>query len=227
MNLTMIIRYAVRETIGLIVMGVALFWPAGTIRWWPAWALLFVMLAWTVATAIIILRLHPALLAERLGPRKGSKRWDIAIVGALGITQLARYIVAGFDHRYGWSGPYPLALRLLALVVCIAGYAWFTWATASNRFFAQTVRIQTERDHRVVVAGPYCYMRHPGYMGAILWELASPIVLASSWSIIAGMLGAGLLIARTALEDRTLRHELAGYEDYTHHVPYRLLPGVW
>lgn len=221
------VRYAVRETMGLIVMGVALFWPAGTLRWWPAWALLAITVAWTVATGIVIIRVHPALLAERLGPRKGSKPWDVAIMAILGITQLARYVIAGFDHRFGWTPLYPLAAQLIALVLCIAGYSWFTWAMAANAFFSQTVRIQSEREHRVASGGPYCYMRHPGYAGAILFELASPVVLASSWALLTGLLGALLLVIRTALEDRTLRAELPGYADYASRVPYRLLPGGW
>ena len=227
MQSRLIARYALRETMGLTVMGIALFWPAGTLRWWPAWALLAVMLAWTAATAFIIVRLHPELLAERLGPRKGAKPWDTVIMSALALTQVARYVVAGFDHRFGWTPPYPLAAQLVALVVCIAGYTWFTWAMGSNAFFSQIVRIQSERDHRVASTGPYCYMRHPGYMGAILWELASPVVLASSWSLITGLLGAALLVLRTALEDRTLQAELAGYDAYARRVRYRLLPGVW
>src|SRR5512136_545669 len=100
MHRKLIARYIARETMGLVLMGVALFWSAGRIGWWPGWALLAVMAAWTVAMAIVILRLKPDLLAERLGPRKGAKPWDTAIMSTLGLAQLARYIVAGLDQRY-------------------------------------------------------------------------------------------------------------------------------
>jgi hypothetical protein len=86
MNKKIIVRYAVRESMGLVVMGVALFWSAGKINWLPAWAALAVMLAWITATAIVILRFNPALLAERLGPRKGAKAWDTSILEMLGLT---------------------------------------------------------------------------------------------------------------------------------------------
>ncbi len=105
------VRYCVREAAGLTVMGLALFWSAGRVDWWPAWATLVVMLGWILATAIVILRVQPGLLAERLGPRKGAKPWDIAIMSVLGMAQLARYIVAGLDQRYGWTGGMPVALR--------------------------------------------------------------------------------------------------------------------
>src|SRR5512143_670524 len=103
MDSRIVARYAVREITGLAVMGVALFWSAGRTDWWPAWASLGIMLSWIAVTAVVILRFNPALLAERLGPRKGAKTWDTAILSTLGISQLARYIIAGLDQRYVWS----------------------------------------------------------------------------------------------------------------------------
>jgi isoprenylcysteine carboxyl methyltransferase (ICMT) family protein YpbQ len=227
MNTKLIARYAIRETLGLVVMGVALFWSAGQIDWWPAWASIAVMLAWITATAIVIFRFNPDLLAERLGPRRGAKPWDTAIMSIIGLTQLARYIVAGLDQRYGWTGGFPLAAQIAALTVCVLGYALFVWATASNTFFSQIVRIQSERGHAVATGGSYHYMRHPAYLGAILYELAVSVLLASWWALIVSGLNAILLILRTALEDRALQAELTGYVDYARQVCYRLLPGIW
>jgi protein-S-isoprenylcysteine O-methyltransferase Ste14 len=227
MDWKLIVRYAVRETMGLVIMGVALFWSAGRIDWWAAWAAIAVMLAWTVATAIVILRTNPALLAERLGPRQGAKPWDTAILSLLGLTQLARYIVAGLDQRYGWTGGLPLSAQIAALIVCLLGYALVVWATASNAFFSQIVRIQSERSHAVATGGPYRYVRHPAYLGAFLYELAVPVLLASWWAFIPSALAALLLVLRTALEDRTLQAELAGYAGFARRVRYRLLPGCW
>jgi protein-S-isoprenylcysteine O-methyltransferase Ste14 len=227
MDTKLIARYAIRETMGIVIMGVALFWSAGRMNWWPAWASIAVMLAWIVATAIVIFRFNPDLLAERLGPRKGAKPWDTAIMSVLGLMQLVRYIVAGLDQRFGWTGGFPLAAQVAALIVCALGYALFVWATASNSFFSQIVRIQSERGHTVATGGPYGYVRHPAYIGAILFELAVPVLLASWWVLIASGLSVCLLILRTALEDRTLQAELTGYVDYARRVRYRLLPGIW
>jgi protein-S-isoprenylcysteine O-methyltransferase Ste14 len=227
MDTKLIARYAIRETMGIVVMAVALFWSAGQIDWWPAWASIAVMLAWITATAIVIFRFNPDLLAERLGPRKGAKPWDTAIMSILGLTQLVRYIVAGLDRRYGWTGGFPLAAQIAALTVCVLGYALVVWATVSNSFFSQIVRIQSERGHAVATGGPYHYVRHPAYVGAILYELAVPVLLASWWALIASGLNAILLILRTDLEDRTLQAELTGYADYARQVRHRLLPGMW
>jgi protein-S-isoprenylcysteine O-methyltransferase Ste14 len=212
---------------GLVIMGVALFWPARRLDWWAAWAALAVMAAWSVATAVVIFRFNPGLLAERLGPRKGARSWDLAIMSIVGLLQLARYIVAGLDQRYGWTGGFPLAAQGAALVLCGLSYALVVWATASNAFFSQIVRIQSERGHTVATGGPYCYVRHPAYVGAILYELAVPVLLASWWAGIASGVSVPLLILRTALEDRTLQTELSGYAEYAHQVRYRLLPGIW
>jgi protein-S-isoprenylcysteine O-methyltransferase Ste14 len=227
MDTKLIVRYAIRETLGLVSMGLALFWSAGKIDWWPAWAAIDVMAAWILATAIVIFRLDPTLLAERLGPRKGAKPWDTAIMSIVGLIQLARYIVAGLDQRFGWTGGLPLAAQLAALTLCALGYALFVWATASNAFFSQIVRIQSERGHTVATGGPYRYVRHPAYAGAIVYELAVPLLLASWWALLLSGLNAILLILRTALEDRALQAELAGYVEYTRQVRSRLLPGIW
>ncbi|HEY3312845.1 MAG TPA: isoprenylcysteine carboxylmethyltransferase family protein [Anaerolineales bacterium] len=227
MNKKIIARYALRESMGLIMLGVALFWSAGRIDWWQAWATLAVNLGWILGTATAILSTNPDLLAERLGPRKGAKGWDTAILGALGLLQLARYIIAGLDQRFGWSAGFPLAVQIGAIGVCILGYALFVWAVASNSFFSQSVRIQSERGHAVAAGGPYHYLRHPSYLGAILYELAVPFLLGSWWAFLIGLVSAGLLVLRTALEDRTLQAELGGYGEYARQVRQRLLPGIW
>ena len=228
MNTKLITRYLLREALSLVGMGVALFWSAGRIDWWPAWAALAVMFVWIAGTAIVVLRLNPALLAERLGPRKGAKSWDTAIVSTIGLVTLVRYIVAGLDQRHGWTGGLPVAAQIAALAVCAVGNdLLFLWAVTSNAFFSQVVRIQSERGQTVVTGGPYRYVRHPAYIGEILYELAVPVLLASWWAMIPSGLAAILLILRTALEDRTLRAELAGYADYARRVRYRLVPGIW
>lgn len=176
---------------------------------------------------MVILRFNPELLAERLGPRKGAKFWDMAIMSIFGLATLARLVIAGLDQRYGWTSDFPMAAQIAALVVCALGYAIVVWATASNAFFSQIVRIQSERGHAVATGGPYRFIRHPAYVGTVLFELAVPVLLASWWALVLSGLNAVLIVFRTALEDRTLQAELIGYADYAHNVRYRLLPSIW
>ncbi len=227
MNKKLVANYIVREVAAVIAMGVILFWSAGQVDWWQAWAALGVMLAWTVATDIIIFRFNPALLPERLEPGRGAKSWDVALMSTVRLLQLGRYIVAGLDRRFGWTGDFPVGAQIAALGVCTLGYALVAWATASNAFFSQVVRVQSERGHTVVTAGPYRYLRHPAYLGAVLFELAVPVLLSSWWAGLLSGLNVILFIVRTALEDRTLQTELDGYADYARRARYRLLPGIW
>ena len=102
-----------------------------------------------------------------------------------------------------------------------------TWAESVNKFFEPTVRIQTDRGHKVIDTGPYALVRHPGYVAACLLFMGMPLALGSLWALIPAVLSCLLLVVRTILEDRTLREELSGYEEYTQRVRYRLIPGVW
>jgi protein-S-isoprenylcysteine O-methyltransferase Ste14 len=102
-----------------------------------------------------------------------------------------------------------------------------TWAMAVNNYFSLVVRIQKDRGHTVVTGGPYHYVRHPGYVGGILFQLGTPLLLGSMWALIPAGLTVLLLVVRTALEDRTLLKELEGYQEYAQQTHYRLLPGLW
>jgi protein-S-isoprenylcysteine O-methyltransferase Ste14 len=148
-------------------------------------------------------------------------------MSAIGLLGLVRLLVAGFDQRYGWTGDFPMAAQIVALILAAAGYALGVWATASNAFFSQIVRVQSEREHAVATGGPYRFVRHPAYTGTILFELAVPVLLASWWALVPGLINVVLFVVRTALEDRTLQAELGGYVDYARQVRYRLLPRIW
>ncbi len=222
-----VMRWVVRETMGVVMLAVLLFLAAGTLNWIAGWAIVIVMAGWVTATAIVVIPRYPELLAERVGPRKGSKTWDTVLLSMYGLVMLIMWIVAGWDLRYSWSSGIGPIAQIVAMLIVIAGHALVVWATGTNAFFSQVVRIQRERGHTVVDGGPYQYMRHPAYMGAILLVLGAPLMLGSWWALIPGVVGAVLMIVRTALEDKTLHAELPGYAEYAQHTRYRLLPGVW
>ena len=140
MNKKLIALYILDQILGIAAMGVALFWSAGRIDWWAAWAAIAVWLAFYTATDILLLRFNPELMAERLTPPKGAKSWDRAIMSIFRLTTLARYILAGLDQRYGWTVGFPVAAQLAGLVVCVLSYALLAWAMTSNAFFSQIVR---------------------------------------------------------------------------------------
>jgi protein-S-isoprenylcysteine O-methyltransferase Ste14 len=222
-----VIRWAVRETMGVVMLALLLFLAAGTVDWIAGWAMVIVIAGWVIATAIVVIPHYPELLAERVGPKKGAKTWDTVVLSLYGVTMMVMWIVAGLDQRYGWSSGIEPVAQIGAMLLVIAGHALVVWAIGVNAYFSQVVRIQTERGHIVVSSGPYRYVRHPAYAGAILLALGAPIMLGSWWALIPGAICAVLMIVRTALEDRTLQAELPGYPEFTQRTRYRLLPGAW
>lgn len=222
-----IARFLVREAMGLLMLAAILFLSAGRLDWVMGWALVGITFLWASATALVLILRSPDLIAERLGPRKGAKTWDTAIMSIVGLATIARCMVAGLDVRFGWTTGISLPFQIATLAVAVLGYALVVWATASNAFFSQIVRIQKERGHTVATGGPYRFVRHPGYVGTILFELAVPVMLGSLWALIPGGLSALLFVVRTALEDKTLLDDLDGYREYAERTRYRLLPGIW
>jgi protein-S-isoprenylcysteine O-methyltransferase Ste14 len=171
---------------------------------------------------------NPALMAERSRVQQGSKRWDVALtLFAAALLPLLSWVVAGLDVRFGWTVGFPAWLNVIGGVLFAGGYAFVIWAMASNPFFSATVRIQSERGHSVASSGPYRLVRHPGYAGAIVFQIGSSLLLGSWPSVIISIITAVLFIIRTALEDKTLQSELAGYAAYAQRTRYRLLPAVW
>jgi protein-S-isoprenylcysteine O-methyltransferase Ste14 len=223
-------KWIVQSALGLVGYVLLLFLIAGRWDWLWGWALLGVVAAFLAAHPLLLLPINPELLVEReKGIRDaGVKRWD-KVVSALaaGVMPLASWVAAALDLRWNWTGPVALPLHLGGLVVNALGYALFLWAMVSNAFFAEGVRIQDERGHSVATTGPYRHVRHPGYAGAILAQLATPFLLGSWWALLPSLASAALYVLRTALEDGTLRAELPGYATYAQSTRYRLLPGVW
>jgi protein-S-isoprenylcysteine O-methyltransferase Ste14 len=218
------IKYCV---MGLVVASV-LRLLSGRADWFRAWIYVGLTMGFQVVAETILMRLNPDLLVERSRLQKGTKAWDkwlapaVAIVGPLGT-----WCVAALDVRAHWPPIVSIWWSLAAFAVCGMGLLFTVWAMVTNRFFSATVRIQGERDHVVIDGGPYRYVRHPGYTGVLEFSIASPVALGSWLALIPAAFLASVLVVRTALEDRTLRIELKGYEEYAGRVPNRLVPCLW
>lgn len=200
-------------------------------RWnWPeAWLYVVFSSLSFVISRILVARRHPDLIAERARFMEAgdTKPWDRILAPMLALGSILILVVAGLDEFYGWSPAYSSGAKIAAFVGILLGYAFSSWALIENRFFAGTVRIQTERGHHVVSSGPYRFVRHPGYAGAALGYLLIPVLLDSTWAFIPSVLLLFVMILRTSLEDRTLQEELPGYEEFTQKTRYRLVPGIW
>jgi protein-S-isoprenylcysteine O-methyltransferase Ste14 len=224
---TIILKALPRVGIAILVFAAALFLSAGRLDWPFAWVLLAMQVA---NSAIALWTMDPELIQERMETfkgKEGTKIWDIVLVVLMGpLGTLAIMVVSGLDVRSGWS-ELVLALQVAAALMIVPALLLLHWAMRTNKFFSAVVRIQRDRGHTVVTGGPYGFVRHPGYVGGIVYCLAMPVMLGSTWALIPAASVVGLIILRTALEDGTLRKELAGYAEYASRVRYRLLPGVW
>jgi protein-S-isoprenylcysteine O-methyltransferase Ste14 len=222
-----LLRIMTRLLAFVLILAAILLTSAGRWDWAMGWVYM-TMYACVTVVAVLVVPLDPALIEERTQIKEGTKEWDkrITVVGSV-LYPLAILIVAGLDTRYAWSPKIPSMLQFTALVIALLGNLLSIWATAVNRFYSRFVRIQKERGHVVITDGPYRYIRHPGYLGQIIFSLASALALGSLWALIPGGLFAVLLVVRTALEDITLRDELEGYKAYSQSVRYRLVPVIW
>lgn len=202
---------------------------SGAWDWWQAWAFAVVYILSFVVSRILVNRRHPDLIRERARfmEAKDTKPWDKVLAPLLGIGSILVVVTAGLDKYYGWTPASSLTVNLIALFGILFGYAFSSWALIENRFFAGTVRIQTERGHHVVSTGPYRIVRHPGYAGGLFGYIFIPLLLDSYWAWIPTILLCIVMIIRTALEDKTLQEELPGYKEFAQKTKYRLLPGIW
>lgn len=201
----------------------------GRWRWWEAWLYAAIFFFGFIFSRGLAARKHPDLLQERAqsGQHTDTKSWDQLLSRLMGFGAGMVPLAVGLEHRFSGAASYSAAVEAAGLVLILAGYALGTWAMVANRYFSGTVRIQHDRGHRVVTHGPYSYVRHPGYAGALLSYAGTPLLLDGRWAFLAVGVLAVVLVLRTTLEDRALQEELEGYRDYAQHVPSRLIPGIW
>jgi protein-S-isoprenylcysteine O-methyltransferase Ste14 len=216
-----------RALIAPLAIVALLLISAGRFDYWQGWVYTALNMGLLLLT-LVVLRNSPELIQERLKPGEGMKRWDKVYFALSTPLYFVMLVVAGLDAgRFGWTGELPWPVYTASAAVYVLGHALFLWAKAANRYFSSVVRIQLDRGHTVCREGPYRYVRHPGYVGGILFGVTAPLMLGSLWAAIPQVIAALMLVARTAREDATLRAELPGYAAYAEEVRYRLLPGVW
>lgn len=224
------LRFWTRLTAVYVLHAAVLMVCGGDWVWWQAWAYSLLFISAGIAPRVWAERRHPGLMAERAQLLKapGVKSWDRLLAPLMALSLgLPLFVVAGLDHRFGWSPDFPTWLNILGLALAAAGYGAAGWAFVENRFFSAVVRIQSERGHMVCDTGPYRIVRHPGYSGSVLAPFAMVLALDSVWTLIPATAAVVIAVARTTLEDRTLQEELRGYRAYADRVRYRLFPGVY
>lgn len=205
----------------MIVMGIVLFLPAGTLRFWQAWIYWLAFSAVTFFITAYFLKKSPELLSRRMKHKeKDTTKKPPAIFNLFFIG----YFIPGIDFRFHWSSV-PVWLAITANIIAIAGYIFIIFVFNENSY-ASTI-IQVEKKQQVITTGPYSIVRHPMYLGMLILLLFTPIALGSYWAVIPFLLSVPMNIFRIKYEEEVLLRELPGYKDYCLKTRYRLIPLIW
>jgi protein-S-isoprenylcysteine O-methyltransferase Ste14 len=214
------------RSLGRALLLAPLFLAAGRIDWGRGWLYVGLIIGGIALNFALMRWKNPSLIRARIEKHDNVEPFDRTFFRISVPLTLLFFIVAGLDERYGWT---TIDRRWLAvgILLHLAGMVPIALAAMTNPFMEVAVRIQEDRGHVTVRSGPYRFVRHPMYVGLLIMFAGWPLVLDSLWAYVPLAALAAAYIVRTALEDRTLRRELPGYEDYTKITRYRLLPGVW
>jgi protein-S-isoprenylcysteine O-methyltransferase Ste14 len=216
--------------LGPFIQAALIFWIASDVQLPRVWLYVIISLVGMFGGIALVAKVNPELVNHRgqWKKKKDTKKWDKVIVPLYGIFAFyVTALIAGLDiGKYQWS-VLGSGWIIPGVVLHIIGSVLIHWAMITNKHFETTVRIQQDRGHTTITSGPYKYVRHPGYVGAIPWAITMPLIIGSGYAMIPGVIASILLVVRTALEDKTLQKELAGYSEYAKKVRYRLVPGVW
>ena len=209
-----------------VVMGLLLFVPAGTVRYWPGWAYLSIFFGAAALTTRYLMRHDPALLERRMkgGPTAETRPVEKVIMLAASAGFIAILVVSALDHRHAWS-VVPVYGVLAGDGLVAIGFYFIFLVYRENTFTSATIEIAA--DQTVISTGPYAVVRHPMYASGMLYMLGTPLALGSYWGLVPLAAMLPFLIWRLFDEERMLSEHLPGYTDYQRKVRYRLLPALW
>jgi protein-S-isoprenylcysteine O-methyltransferase Ste14 len=211
---------------GVAFFVVLLFWPAGTLNYWQAWVFIAVFIVATLVPSVYLAVKDPAALQRRMkaGPIAETRTIQKLVITGTIVAVVAVLVVSALDHRFGWSDV-PTPVVVLGNVLVGIGLGFAQLVVIQNSYAAATITV--EADQKVVSTGVYGVVRHPMYVGTLIMMVGTPLALDSYWGLLATILAVPILALRIDDEEKMLRQELDGYDEYTKKVHYRLVPGVW
>ena len=213
----------VKFSLGALMVGALIFLPAGSLGFWQGWLLMGLLFIPMLIAGFVMLFKAPDLLAKRLDAKE-KQAAQKGVLAFSGLMFVGGFVVAGLDHRFGWSRM-PVWVTVMGAAVFLLSYALYAEVLRENAYLSRTIRV--EEGQTVVDTGLYGIVRHPMYMATILLFLAMPVVLGSWWALLVFASYPAIIVVRLKDEEALLEKELAGYCDYQKKVRWRLVPFVW
>ena len=219
----LLINALIKFTCGLLMVGLLLFLPAGTLAFANGWLLMGLLFVPMLIAGFVMFFKSPAFLKKRLDAKEkqGTQKGVLAFSGLMFI---AGFVVAGLDFRFGWSAM-PDWVIVTASVLFLAAYGLYAEVMRENAYLSRTVKV--EEGQKVVDTGLYGVVRHPMYMATILLFLMIPLVLGSWYGLIAFAFYPVIILIRLTDEEDLLTRGLPGYAEYKQKVKYRIIPFIW
>ena len=208
---------------GVVLVGVLVFLPAGTMAFWNGWLLMGLLFVPMLLAGIVMMIKSPELLRKRLDVKE-KQRDQSAVVKLSGLMFVVGFIVAGLDERFAWSRM-PLWVVIAAAAVFLAAYILYAEVLRENAYLSRTIEVQ--ENQTVIDTGLYGIVRHPMYSATLLLFLSMPLILGSIYALLVFLAYPLIIAKRIKGEEAFLEKELAGYREYKRKVPYRLIPFVW
>lgn len=223
MTVKLFVSAITKFLLGVLLVGLLLFLPAGTLDWFGGWMLMAILFVPMFCAGIVMMIKNPGLLSSRLDAKEDRKEQSI-VVKLSGLMFLCGFIVAGLGVRFGWY-MLPMPVCIAGAVLFIIAYMIYAEVLRENTYLSRTIEVQ--EGQKVIDTGLYGIVRHPMYSATLLLFLSMPIVLGSVWSFLIFLVYPFIIAARLKDEEKFLEDELEGYREYKKKVKYRLIPFIW
>ena len=210
-------------TLGVVLVGVLIFLPAGTLAFHNGWLLMGILFVPMFAAGLVMLAKNPALLRSRLDAKEKQREQSI-VVKLSGLMFIAGFVVAGLNYRFGWY-MLPHWAVIAAAAVFLCAYLLYAEVLRENTYLSRTIEVQ--QGQKVIDTGLYGVVRHPMYSATLLLFLSMPLVLGSVYAFLIFLVYPFIIAARIRGEEAFLEQELEGYSAYKQKVKYRLVPLIW
>ena len=223
MNIKLFFEAIIKILLGILIIGLLIFLPAGTIDYWNGWLLMGILFVPMFIAGIVMMIKSPELLKKRLNVKEKQGEQKQVVLFS-GIMFVAGFIVAGLNYRYGWI-MIPNILVIISSVIFVLSYILYAEVLRENKYLSRTIEVQ--ENQKVIDSGLYGIVRHPMYMATIFLFLSMPLILGSIYSFFIFLIYPIIIAKRIKNEEEVLEKELPGYKEYKEKVKYKMIPFIW